>query len=262
MLLPRRLRHHVRLLYAYCRYVDDLGDEALGNRLTQLDEFAEDVERCYTSTPHHPLLQVFQPTIAEFSLPKEPLLRLIEANRIDQRKNRYETYNELLSYCQYSANPVGHLFLALLGYSDDERKRLADATCTALQLVNFWQDVAEDYEQNRIYIPLEDMERFQVTEQTIADGKATSSFRQLLAFQCERAEQLFYDGLPLTEMIRGIARIDVKLFSYGGLAVLDELAANEYNVFQHSIRLTKWRKARLVLKAVGRLIAAPAHQPS
>lgn len=250
LLLPRNLRRPVRLLYAYCRYVDDLGDEAPGDRLALLDDFEQDVRRCFSGTPRHPLLKAFQPTIQQFELPLDPLIKLIRANKMDQTTRRYETYAELLVYCEHSANPVGHLFLSLLGYSDKKRLALSDATCTALQLVNFWQDVAEDYAKGRIYIPQEDMRRFGVTEDDIAHGRATDAFRQLLKFEADRARELFHVGLPLTNMVDGLARVDIRLFSYGGLAVLDGLHANDYDIFDHRPIVSKKQKARLFLQAV------------
>lgn len=251
-LLPRHLRRHVHLLYAYCRYVDDLGDEAAGDRLSLLDEFERDVNRCFVGTvsPKHPLLQAFEHTIHEFSLPQESLVKLIHANKMDQQITRYESYEDLLTYCDHSANPVGHMFLALLGHFDTERRQLSDSTCTALQLANFWQDIAKDYEKGRIYIPLEDMRRFGVTEQHIARHEVTAAFRELLAFECDRARSLFHRGLPLVDMLQGVARVDVRLFSYGGLAVLDGLRANDYDVFSKRPTVSKWRKARLFLQAV------------
>lgn len=250
LLLPRRLRRPVRLLYAYCRYVDDLGDEAPGDRLAHLAAFQRDLNRCYTDTPEHPLLQAFQPVIQSHGLPREELVALIEANRMDQRVHRYETYRDLIHYCRHSAMPVGRLFLKLLGYEDDTRRKLSDSTCTALQLVNFLQDVAEDYGKGRIYLPREDMLRFGVTEEDIARGRATAELRSLLQFEADRARALLNEGLPLAEMVGGVARVDVRLFSYGGLAVLDALEKAEYDVFSRQPRVGKWRKAALFLRAV------------
>lgn len=257
LLLPRRLRRPVRLLYAYCRYVDDLGDEAPGDRLALLEDFEQDVLRCFSTVPRHPLLRAFQPVIEEFRLPKEPLLKLIAANKMDQRISRYESYADLLVYCDHSANPVGHLFLALLGYFDERRRELADATCTALQLTNFLQDISLDYDKGRIYIPLEDMRRFGVAEEDIARRRMTAAFQELMAFEVKRARDLFGKGLPLTGMIDGLAKLDVRLFSYGGLAVLDALETGGYDVFTKRPVVTKRRKALLFLQAV-RWLLTPA----
>ena len=163
-LLPRELRPHIFALYAYCRGVDDLGDEAEGDRLALLDEWEAELRRCYDGSPSDVRFVALADTIRRFDIPPEPFLRLIEANRRDQRVNRYQTFDELLDYCSYSANPVGRLVLYVFGYRDEERARLADNTCTALQLANFWQDVRRDLKMGRVYIPLEDMARFGYSE--------------------------------------------------------------------------------------------------
>lgn len=261
LLLPRHLRRHVHILYAYCRYVDDLGDEAVGDRSALLDDWERDLERCFSGQPQHPLLQDLQGTIQAFELPVGPFLRLIEANRIDQRVHRYNTFDALLHYCEHSANPVGHLFLALLGYHDARRKRLADATCTALQLTNFWQDVAKDYAMGRVYIPEEDLRRFGVTESTLAAGVATSAFRSLMEFECERTRTLFAQGLPLADTVRGRAKVDVRLFTFGGLSVLDRLRAVDYDVFTRRPVVTAAQKLRLFLSALWWLLKPGARQP-
>ena len=165
-----------------------------------------------------------QHTIEAYDIPREPFLKLIEANRIDQRKQRHATYQDILHYCEHSANPVGRLFLHLFGYRDPERQRLSDFTCTALQLANFWQDVRRDFDMGRIYIPVEDMDRFGVTEEDIAKGVCTDAFRRLMAFEVERARELFALGAPLTEQVDGVARLDIRLFTLGGLSVLDAIS--------------------------------------
>ena len=160
-LLPRELRPHIFALYAYCRGVDDLGDKSEGDRLALLDDWEAELRRCYDGSPSDARFVALADTIRRFDIPPEPFLRLIEANRRDQRTNRYQTFDELLDYCTYSANPVGRLVLYVFGYRDEERARLADSTCTALQLANFWQDVRRDLKMGRVYIPLGDMAWFQ-----------------------------------------------------------------------------------------------------
>lgn len=249
--LPSHLKKPLRVLYAYCRHVDDLGDEAPGDRLALLNDWETDFLRCYGSNPKHPILRALQPIIHTFNLPPEPFLKLIEANRMDQQLNRYPTYEHLLRYCEHSANPVGHLFLALLGYNDTERLKLSNSTCTALQLVNFLQDIAPDYQnKGRIYLPQEDMAHFGVTERTIAKCRATTAFRSLLAFEAGRARSLLMAGLPLADYIHGRARIDIRLFSLGGLAVLDGLAAIHYDVFKQRPIVSKRQKINLLLRAL------------
>ena len=167
-LLPRDKRKHSYAIYAFCRFVDDLGDEYDGDRLKALDTWERELTLCYEGTPRHPYMVALQETIRTFDIPREPFLKLIEANRMDQVNTRYATYDDLKHYCRHSANPVGQMVLYVFGYRDDERHRLSDYTCTALQLTNFWQDVARDYAMGRIYIPLEDIKRFGYTEGQLA----------------------------------------------------------------------------------------------
>ncbi len=249
-LLPRALRPHMYAAYAYCRGVDDLGDEAEGDRLALLDDWEAELRRCYDGKPRHPTFVALRETVRRFDIPQEPFLRLIEANRMDQRINRYRTYGELLDYCQYSANPAGHIVLYLFGYRDEERQRLSDATCTALQLTNFWQDVPRDLDKGRIYIPLEDMERFHYGEADLLDNRFDGRFRDLMAFQVERTRELFRQGLELVPKVRGRARLDLRLFSLGGLAVLDAIEAIDYDVLYTRAKLSRARKAWLTMRGL------------
>jgi squalene synthase HpnC len=249
-LLPRGLRPHVYAVYAYCRGVDDLGDEAEGDRLALLDDWEAELRRCYDGAPRQPAFVALQETIQRFAMPQEPFLRLVEANRMDQRVNRYRTYGELLRYCENSANPVGHLVLYLLGFRDEERQRLADATCTALQLANFWQDVRRDLDKGRIYIPLEEMERFGYREGDLLEGRFDGRFRELMAFQVGRTRELFRKGLELIREVRGRLRLDLRLFSLGGLAVLDAIEAIDYDVLQRRPKLSRTRKAWLAVRGL------------
>jgi squalene synthase HpnC len=249
-LLPRRLRQPVRLIYAYCRYVDDLGDEVPGDRQAYLQEWETDLKRCFGSTPHHPLLKDLQKVIVDFQLPQKPFFELIEANRLDQKEFRYQTFEDLLGYCRYSANPVGHLYLALWGYTDIERQNLSDFTCTALQLVNFWQDIVEDYNRGRIYIPIEDLKCFQVSEKDIAVGHMTSELRELLHFEVNRTKQLFRKGQPLLNLIDRRAKLAVSLFTTGGRSIIDAMERLDYDVFHNKIRLSKVKKMSLLLMSL------------
>ena len=246
--LPKRLLPHVSAVYAYCRGVDDLGDEAAGDRLALLDAWEADLELCYTGTPSAPHLRALQHTIGAFAIPPEPFRKLITANRMDQTQHRYATFANVLHYCEHSANPVGFLYLLLFGYDDEERRRLSDATCTALQLANFWQDVRRDWDKGRVYLPQEDMERFGYSEEELAEGVCTQSFRDLMAFQVERAQALFEQGLPLVEMLEGTSRLHVKLFSLGGMRVLDAIRAQDYDVLSKRPVVTGRRKAWLLAK--------------
>lgn len=279
-LVPRDKLRHIYAVYAFCRTVDDLGDEATmgqGNspppeidtvsllaagladapapfdgddrayRLALLDLWQAELVSCYAGTPTHPVMVALRESIEEFDLPQEPFLKLIEANRMDQRNRRYPAYVDLLHYCDHSANPVGHLFLYLFGYRDKERQEMADATCTALQLTNFWQDVARDYQKGRIYLPLEDMERFGYSEGELARGVVTPEFRRLLAFEAERAMDLFRRGAPLVSTLDGVARLDVALFTRGGVSVLEAIRKQRYDVLTGRPSLSRAHMAGLFL---------------
>ena len=258
-LLPGDKRRHFYAIYAFCRFVDNLGDEFEGDRLRALDYWEEEVEACFSGTPTHPYMVAVQDTIRLFDIPREPFLRLIEANRMDQRTKRYATYADLDHYCRHSANPVGRLVLYVCGHRDEERQRLSDFTCTALQLANFWQDVARDHAMGRIYIPREDMDRFGYTEEQLAQGVVTDGFRRLIAFEVDRARDLFHRGLPLVDLVDGSLKPDVALFSKGGLSVLDSIERQGFDVLSHRPVVGRAKKLRLLiwtllkLKLLGRV---------
>ncbi|MBI4300872.1 MAG: squalene synthase HpnC [Chloroflexi bacterium] len=251
--LPRGVRRHVYSVYAYCRSVDDLGDEAKGDRLAHLDRWEEELRRSHDGTATHPVMVALGETNRRFQIPIEPYLKLIEANRMDQTVHRFPTYADLLHYCDHSANPVGHLFLYLFGYRDPERQRLADCTCTALQLTNFWQDVRRDLDMGRIYIPMEDMERFVYSEAELERSEVNDAFRRLMAFEVARARSLFEEGLQLVDMVEGAAKLDIKLFSLGGMRVLDAIERAGYDVLSKRPALSKREKIGLMLSTMVKL---------
>ncbi|MBI4306082.1 MAG: squalene synthase HpnC [Chloroflexi bacterium] len=243
--MPARLRRHFYAVYTFCRGVDDLGDEAAGDRLRHLEEWERQLRLCYGGTPAHAYFVALKQTISAFDIPAEPFLKLIEANRRDQQIKRHPTYAELLEYCDHSANPVGRIVLYVLGHREPEFHRLSDFTCTALQLTNFWQDVARDYTIGRVYVPAEDLQKFACAEQDIADCRATPEFRAVLKFEVERARDLFRQGLPLAGLVHGFARVDIALFTAGGLSVLKLIEKQGFDVLTRRPALSKWAKARL-----------------
>ncbi|MEX0683129.1 MAG: squalene synthase HpnC [Dehalococcoidia bacterium] len=249
-LLPRSLRPHMYAVYAYCRGVDDLGDEAEGDRLALLDDWERELRACYDGEPADPRFIALEDTVRRFDIPIEPFLRLIEANRRDQSVARYATFDQLLDYCSYSANPVGHIVLYIFGYRDIERQRLSDATCTALQLTNFCQDVTVDFGMGRVYIPQEDLDRFNVSEDDLRERRVTPDFRRLIAFQVLRTREYFEEGLGLIGVVNGRLRTDLRLFTLGGVAVLDEIARCGHDVLTSRPQLTRRRKALLGLRGV------------
>lgn len=248
-LLPQSLRSHLFALYAYCRGVDDLGDEADGDRLALLDEWEADLKRCFSGTSRDIRFVALQETVRTFDLPIEPFRDLVEANRRDQRINRYETFDELLDYCAYSANPVGRLVLALFGYRDEERRRLSDAACTALQLTNFWQDVSLDLKKGRIYIPGEDMRRFGCGEDDLMAAGATEPFRRLMTFEVSRTRSYFKEGLRLLPLVPVRLRFALKLFALGGIATLTKIERLNYDTISRRPMISPAGKVLLAMRA-------------
>ncbi len=240
VLFPRRLRPHLRAIYGFARLVDILGDEVEGDRLAALDELESEVGRCYVGTPRWPVLQALQPTIREFDLPREPFLRLIEANRMDQRISEYESWEDLRFYCKHSADPVGRLVLGVLRLANEtELVAASDDVCTGLQLVNFLQDVPRDLELGRIYMPAEDRRLFDVT---VLD-RPTAQLRALLEFEASRARVLLSSGQLLQERIGGRVGRAVGLFARGGLAALEALEAAQWDIFTQRPRPSRMRLA-------------------
>ena len=255
--LPSRLRQHFYNVYAYCRISDDLGDEVGDPQqsLELLDQWEAELNACYAGSPKHPVFVALAETVKQFSIPQHEFSDLLIAFRQDQTVTRFETFDDILAYCRYSANPVGHLVLYLCGYSDAERHQLSDYTCTALQLANFWQDVFVDYGKGRIYLPLEDLRRFGVTGEDIAQRRATPQFLAMMRFEVERARDWFSLGLPLVKMVNRELAIDVELFSRGGQEILNAIERQSFDVLRVRPEISKSRKLMLVLRAaVGKLL--------
>ena len=245
LLFPRHVRPHLRAIYGFARLVDILGDEYEADRLAALDELEAQVEACYEGEPTWEVMRELQPTIRACSLPREPFLRLIEANRMDQRIAEYETWGDLKHYCVHSADPVGRLVLGVLGRDGDaEAVALSDDVCTGLQLVNFLQDVPRDLALGRVYLPAEDRLRFGV----VALDRPSPELRALLEFEAERARELLAAGEPLGRLLGGgrVGRA-VALFARGGLAALEALERADWDIFNgrprpsRARRLARWR---------------------
>ncbi|MGW3111775.1 squalene synthase HpnC [Streptomyces sp. NPDC001091] len=245
--LPRAWRTDLMAVYGFARLVDDIGDgdlapggadarvlgvpaEQADDRLALLDAFETDLRRVFDGTPHHPLLRRLQPTVRRRGLTPEPFLGLIAANRQDQLVTRYETYDDLRAYCELSANPVGRLVLAVTGTETPERVRRSDAVCTALQIVEHLQDVAEDLGRDRIYLPAQDMKRFHVQESDLAVPSAGASVRALVAFECRRARDLLNEGAPLVGSVHGRLKLLLAGFVAGGKAAVRAIAAADHDV--------------------------------
>jgi squalene synthase HpnC len=250
--LPKRLRPHFHSIYAYCRISDDLGDE-VGDKeqsLALLDLWGRELDACYRGEARHPVFVALAETIRACEIPKTPFADLLVAFRQDQRVTRFKTMADVMAYCRYSANPVGHLVLYACGYRDAERFRLSDFTCSALQLANFWQDVRVDYTKDRIYFPLEDMRRFGVDEAAIAESRVTPHFRELMEYEVGYARDLFQQGMPLIGMVDRELALDLDLFSQGGLEILRAIECQGYDVLRARPSISKPRKAALLLRAL------------
>lgn len=255
--LPGNLRQDFFNLYAYCRISDDLGDEVgdAAASIALLDQWQTELDTCYVGSPRHPVFVALKETIHKFAIPRYEFSDLLVAFRQDQTVTRFETFKDVLAYCHYSANPVGHLVLYLCGYKDSERQRLSDYTCTALQLANFWQDVTVDYAKGRIYLPLEDLRRFSVSEEDIAQNRNTTAFCEMMKFEVVRAREWFDRGLPLVKQVARELAIDIELFSRGGQEVLNAIEHQNFAVLGRRPAISKSRKLRLVARAaLGKLL--------
>jgi squalene synthase HpnC len=263
-LTPRPLRPAFRSIYAFCRWSDDLGDE-VGNPVRSRELLAwwrGELRAMFEGSARHPVMMALAPTVEEFSIPIEPFEALISAFEQDQSITEYQTFDQLLDYCQRSANPVGHLVLYLGRCFDSENARLSDATCTALQLTNFWQDVARDLAIGRIYLPIEDRQAFGYPENDLRSLRFTPEFAALLRFEVERTRELFERGRPLIERMPKSLAIDVDLFSRGGLAILDRIEAQGFDVLSHRPKLGKLAKMGLLLRVMlRRSVSFPRARP-
>jgi squalene synthase HpnC len=259
VLLPRRLLRHFHNVYAYCRWADDLADETGGGpqALALLRWWRDELLRCYDGKASHPVMVALGGTIRAFAIPPQPFLDLLFAFEQDQLVKRYATFEQLLGYCRYSANPVGHLVLYLCSAYSPANAELADHVCTALQLTNFWQDVARDFALGRVYLPEEDRARFGYAEADLQARRFTPTFAELMRFEVERTRDRFYRGLPLLERVGPDVRADIELFIRGGLTVLRKIERIGYNVWQRRPALAKWEKAALVARALwGRVLSS------
>jgi squalene synthase HpnC len=254
-LLPKRLHQDFYNVYAYCRWADDLGDET-GNReesLRLLAWWRGELDAMYTGRATHPVFAALRPTVERHGIPREPFAHLIDAFVQDQTVTRYRNWDELFGYCRNSANPVGRLVLYLCGYSDPQRQYLSDATCTGLQLANFWQDVTVDQLKDRVYIPLDIMDRHRYTVDDLFAHRFTPAFREVMREIVEKARDLFLEGMPLIGMVNRRLSLDLDLFSRGGLRVLDKIAQQDYNVLASRPKISKAERVGLLLGSLGRL---------
>jgi len=251
-LLPKELHQHFFNVYAYCRWADDLGDEipSKDRALELLGWWETELDACYEGKPSHPVFVALRETVLAKDVPKQPFADLLKAFRQDQIVNRYATWAGVLDYCVYSANPVGRLVLYLCGYRDETRHRLSDATCTALQLANFWQDVARDLEKGRIYIPLDRAAAHGLSEQEIVEKKFDQRYVALMKELINYTRALFEKGMPLSKMVEGKLSVDLEMFSRGGLAVLDAIEKMGCDTLHRRPEVSKAKQVRLLGRAL------------
>ena len=253
-LLPKRLHQDFYNVYAFCRWSDDLGDELGDPResLRMLQWWREELHAMYMGQAKHPVFVALRGTVAKHGLPIEPFDDLITAFEQDQTVTRYRTFDELFAYCRYSANPVGRLVLGLCGYQDAARQALSDATCTALQLANFWQDVIVDLNKDRVYLPLDVLERHGYSQEDLFARRFDARFREAMKEMVGVARALFVKGLPLADQVDRRLAIDLELFSRGGLKILEKIERQDYDVLRVRPAVTKTERVGLLLGALTR----------
>jgi len=251
-LLPKALHQHFYNLYAYCRWADDLGDEvpSAARALELLAWWEHELDACYEGKPSHPVFVALRKTVVAKDIPKQPFADLLKAFRQDQTVKRYANWDAVLGYCVNSANPVGRLVLYLCGYRDEQRQRLSDATCTALQLANFWQDVSRDLDIGRIYIPLDAAAAQGLSESDIVERRFDERYVRLMKDLIARTRALFDEGRPLAKMVDGRLSVDLDMFTRGGLAVLDAIEAMGYDTLHHRPAVSKVKQAALLGRAL------------
>ncbi|MDE3198290.1 MAG: squalene synthase HpnC [Acidobacteriota bacterium] len=254
-LLPKKLHQDFYNVYSYCRWADDLGDE-IGNTeesLRLLGWWSEELDRMYAGAATHPVFVALRGTVEKYGIPKQPFADLVRAFIQDQKVTRYADWAGVLDYCVYSANPVGRLVLYLCGYSDPERQRLSDATCTGLQLANFWQDVTVDQDKDRVYLPLDLLAKHNYTVEEMFARRFDERFRGAMREAVEKARGFFLTGLPLARMVDKRLSIDLELFSRGGMRVLEKIEQQGYDVLSRRPKISKTERVGLLIGTLARV---------
>ncbi len=253
LFIPRSMRKHVHAIYSFARIADDFADEARfeGSRLENLHAWRESLAQSFQGKACHPVFIALGDTATKYEIPQSLLGDLLTAFEQDVVKSRYENFDEVLAYCQNSANPVGRLVLLLFGYRDEALHRLSDRICTGLQLANFWQDVAIDLKKDRIYLPRDEQARFGVDEAMLQAGTLTDPLRRLLAFQVERTREIFEEGRALPNQVRGMLSLELKLVWLGGTRILEKLRAADYDFYRRRPKIGALDKIRLLVRALG-----------
>ena len=250
--VPKEIRKHVWTIYAFARIADDYADEpgfTLAERMDNLNQWEQYLDECYTGNPTHRVFAALAETVDRFQIPLELFQNLLSAFRADVTVKRYESFEDLLAYCRNSANPIGRMVLLLLNYRSEAMMRLSDSICTALQLTNFWQDVSVDLQKDRIYLPLEDLEEFDYSEQDLLNRKVNDHFYSLMAFQVRRTAELFVEGKPLLSMVGKDLSRELKLTWSGGTRILQKIHDQNYDVLTKRPILTRLEKLELLFRS-------------
>ena len=253
-LLPKHLHQDFYNVYSYCRWADDLADE-IGDQtesLRLLDWWSEELDAMYSGETRHPVFVALSGTVQKYGIPKQPFSDLVRAFIQDQKVTRYDNWAGVLDYCVYSANPVGRLVLYLCGYSDPERQRLSDSTCTALQLANFWQDVTVDQGKDRVYLPLDLLARHNYGVDELFARKFDERFRSIMHEAVDKARGYFLEGLPLARMVNRRLSVDLELFSRGGMCILDKIEKQGYDVLTRRPKISKLERVSLLMGVIAR----------
>jgi len=253
--IPKAKRKYVAAIYAFARTADDIADEEGlrdETRLQTLSEFEQKLQDCTACKASDPVFVALAETIARFDLPTRYFLDLLTAFRMDVEKKRYANWNELLTYCSFSANPIGRLILHVFSYDGVDRLRAADAICTALQLTNFWQDLSIDVRRNRIYLPLEDMKKYGCTVEDVLQQRPNESFRSLIQHEVEKTALLFEEGRPLLDSVGRDIGFQLRLTWLGGMRILQKIQRNKYDVFQRRPTISAWDKCIMIIQAIGK----------
>ncbi len=251
--IPKNIRKHFYSVYTFCRLTDDIGDESNGDRIENLRIWEKELDKCYISKSSHPYFIALENTIKTFKIKKYLFKRIITANLMDQKIQYFQTFSDLLNYCKYSANPVGRILLQLLNCSNKNNIFLSDKICTALQITNFLQDIKRDIENNRLYIPICDLERFRVNYEEIKKKKYSKNFKKMMEFQVTRTKKLFEEGYNLINYIDKKLVLDVSLFTMGGLSIISKIEKNNFDTITKRPTLSKLDKIKIFISIYVRI---------
>ena len=253
VLVPKEKRLHICSIYSFARIADDFADEpglTTAERIDSLTEWEEQLVDAYRGHVHHPVFIALRETIDRFEMPIELFQNLLRAFRSDVTTHRYETFDEVLEYCEHSANPIGRLLLLLFNYRSETTLELSDFICTGLQLTNFWQDVSVDLQKDRVYIPLDDIREFGYSEEELFQRSFTPAFKDLMCYQVDRTRQMFNEGRPLLAEVGKDLRMELRLTWKGGTQILQKIEQGEYNVLSHRPTLSLFDKTSLLISSL------------